>query len=142
MRDYIYRLVTPPERVTSPTWGLQSPCKTITEIYRGRCLSNLVSSHDDFFVVICRHMDLFLLFRANAKSHTKMCAVNARNCLHPLAYTSNLIHWTSWKQLTHCAGIKVVIDNLMAHLYLVKITCRVLICFSWAAVILVLDISC
>ena len=27
MRDYMERRVAPPKRVTSPTWGLSSPCK-------------------------------------------------------------------------------------------------------------------
>ena len=27
MRDYMDRWVTPPKRVTSPTWGLPPPCK-------------------------------------------------------------------------------------------------------------------
>ena len=27
MRDYMDRRVTPPKRVTSPTWGLPPPCK-------------------------------------------------------------------------------------------------------------------
>ena len=27
MRDYMDRRVTPPKRVTSPTWGPPSPCK-------------------------------------------------------------------------------------------------------------------
>ena len=27
MRDYMDRRVTPPKRVTSPTWGLLCPCK-------------------------------------------------------------------------------------------------------------------
>ena len=27
MRDYMYRRVTPPKWVTSPTWGPSPPCK-------------------------------------------------------------------------------------------------------------------
>ena len=27
MRDYMDRRITPPKRVTSPTWGLPPPCK-------------------------------------------------------------------------------------------------------------------
>ena len=27
MKDYMARRVTPPKRVTSPTWGPPSPCK-------------------------------------------------------------------------------------------------------------------
>ena len=29
MRDYVDRRVTPPTRVTSPTWGLPPPCKRV-----------------------------------------------------------------------------------------------------------------
>lgn len=57
-----------------------------------------------------------------------------------LQHTSTLIHWSSWKPLIHSAGIQVVIDNLIYTWS--RITCRVLICFTWAAVILVSETTC
>ena len=33
MRDYMDRRVTPPKRVTSPTWGLPPPCKQALNVY-------------------------------------------------------------------------------------------------------------
>ena len=33
MRDYMDRLVTPPKRVTSPTWGPPPPCKQALKRY-------------------------------------------------------------------------------------------------------------
>ena len=33
MRDYLDRRVTPPKRVTSPTWGLPPPCKQALNLF-------------------------------------------------------------------------------------------------------------
>ena len=57
-----------------------------------------------------------------------------------LHHASTLIHWSSWERLIHCAGIQVVIDNLIYTWS--RITCRVLICLTWTAVILVSEIAC
>ena len=47
MRDYTDRRVTPPKRVTSPTWGPPPPCKQTLRIYL--CLSrDFVNQHACF----------------------------------------------------------------------------------------------
>ena len=41
MRDYMHRRVTPPEWVTSPTWGPPPPCKQVLNTPRDKRGANL-----------------------------------------------------------------------------------------------------
>ena len=42
MRDYMDRRVTPPKRVTSPTWGPSLTCKQVLKLSRKKRLGFLV----------------------------------------------------------------------------------------------------
>ena len=125
MRDYVDRRVTPPKRVTSPTWGPPTPCKQALSVIYDGCVNKghtvisfiftfklLVNLSDSHFLICIRFND------SVSKGHTpltfiqtctfllvtlihfsKQGLVNSLTILFLYVYVHNL-HWTKLVELS------------------------------------------
>ena len=116
MRDYMDRRVTPPKRVTSPTWGSPPPCKQALSLSFSRTTANSSSLKWKlrlllFFTQIVKILSSFKLQNSFLAAELKRGEVRVTDTKHMQGMTYYAHHQRQTNITVYCCLMLLYLDN-------------------------------